>query len=74
MFEVLIIALFAGLFVWGIRLICRVAWGLAKLTAGVLLALALPALVGYLTLSGGIMLLVPIGLLSMATGILKACI
>ena len=74
MFELLVLILFALLFFGAIRLIFKVAWGLAKIFAVILFVLALPALIGCLLYASGILLLLPVLLIGAAFGILKACI
>ena len=52
----------------------RMAWGIAKLIATLLFVIALPMLVLCLLFAGGMLLLVPLGLIALAFGILKACV
>ena len=73
MFELLILILFAWLFVKSIGLAFRVTWGLAKVFAVALFILAIPALIGGLLLASGIVLLLPLALIGIAWGILKSC-
>ena len=73
MFELLILILFAWLFVKSIGLAFRVTWGLAKVFAVILFVLAVPALIGGLLLASGIVLLFPLVLIGIAWGILKSC-
>ena len=73
MFELFVMAAFVWLFVKGIGLAFRVTWGLAKVVAVVLFILALPALIGCFLVAGGLVLLVPVGLVAAAWGILMAC-
>ena len=72
MFEFLMIALFVCFSVWSVLLIRKAAWCLATVGAAVLLILAVPLMIGYLQLAGGLMLMVPLGMSSIALGILKA--
>ena len=74
MFELLILILFAWLFVKSIGLAFRVTWGLAKVFAVILFVLAVPALIGGLLLASGIVLLLPLALIGIAWGILKTCV
>ena len=74
MFELLVIALFCWIFFGAIKLTFKVAWGLAKVAAVILFILALPALIGCLLYASGIILLMPVVLISLAWGILKACL
>lgn len=74
MFEFLILIAFVWLFVKAIGLAFRVTWGLAKVLAVFLFVLALPVLMGCILLAGGIVLLIPLALVGIAWGILKACV
>jgi hypothetical protein len=74
MFELLVIALFCWIFFGAIKLTFKVAWGLAKVAAIILFILALPSLIGCLLYASGIILLMPVVLISLAWGILKACL
>ena len=74
MFELFVVVLFGWLFVEALRLACKVTWGLAKVAAVILFVLALPLLIGGLLLAGGVVLLVPVVLVAIAFGILRACI
>lgn len=49
----------------------RLTWGVAKIIASVLMAIALPAMVLALIFAGGIVLLVPLVLVALALGIIK---
>ena len=74
MFELLVLILFVWLFVKAIGLTFRVTWGLAKIIAVILFALAVPALFVCLLVIGGAAILIPVALVGAAFGILKACI
>ena len=74
MFEILVTIAFIWLFIKVIGLTFKVTWGLAKIVAVILFALALTTLIGCLLLAGGVSLLIPIALVGAAFGILKACI
>ena len=74
MFEILVTIAFIWLFIKVIGLTFKVTWGLAKIVAVILFALALPTLIGCFLLAGGVALLIPIALVGAAFGILKACI
>ena len=74
MFELLVLILFCWIFFGAIRLIFKVAWGLAKVIAVILFILALPSLIGCLLYASGVILLLPVVLIATAWGILKACI
>lgn len=74
MFEALIVALFVVLFADTVRLAFKATWRLAKAAAAFLFVVALPAMVGCLTVAGGIALLFPLGLVTVALGVLKVCV
>jgi hypothetical protein len=74
MFELLVIALFCWIFFGAIKLTFKVAWGVAKVAAVILFILALPSLIGCLLYASGIILLMPVVLIGLAWGILKACL
>ena len=74
MFELLVLVLFCWILFGSIRLMFKVAWGLAKILAVILFIMALPSLIGCLLYASGIILLVPVALIGLAWGILKACI
>ena len=73
MFELLVFVLFVWLFVKSIGLTFRVTWGLAKITAVILFALAVPALFVCVLVIGGAAILIPVALVAAAFGILKTC-
>lgn len=72
MLEVLLTVLFVVIFVKAAGLALRIAWGAAKVAACVLFVAALPALIGCLLFAGGMLLLVPVLLVVIAFGVLKA--
>ena len=74
MFELLTLAIFLWLFVKAIGFAFRLTWGIAKLAASILIGLALPVLILCLIFAGGVLLLVPLVMLAIAAGILKACL
>ena len=74
MFELFVLILFCWLFIRSLRLAFQVTWGLAKITAVLLLALALPMLVAFLLMAGGILLLLPVLLIGTAFSILRTCL
>ena len=74
MFELLTLVLFVWLFVKVIGLTLRMTWGVAKITVSLLIGLALPVLFVSLIFIGGIALLVPIAMIAIAAGIVKACV
>ena len=74
MFELLTIAIFVWLLVKSVSLALKLTWGLAKVIASVLIVLAFPALILCLIFAGGIILLVPLAMIAIAAGIMKACL
>ena len=74
MLELLTIVVFCWLSFKLLGLFFRMTWGIAKLIATLLFIAALPLLVLCLIFAGGMMILIPLGLLALAFGILKACI
>lgn len=73
MFELLVFVLFVWLFVKTVGLTFRVTWGLAKIIAVILFALAVPALFVCILVIGGAAILIPVALVAAAFGILKTC-
>ena len=73
MFELLTIAIFIWLLVKSIGLAFKLTWGVAKIAASILIGLAFPVLIVCLVFVGGIALLVPVIMIAIAAGILKAC-
>lgn len=74
MFELLTIALFIWLLVKATGLAFRLTWGAAKIAASILIGLALPVLIVCFVFVGGIALFVPVAMIAIAAGILKACL
>ena len=74
MFELLTITIFIWLLVKAIGLAFKLTWGVAKIAASILIGLAFPVLIVCLVFVGGIALLVPIIMIAIAAGILKACL
>lgn len=74
MFELLSVIVFVWLFIKAIGFSFRLTWGLAKIISGFLMILALPVLAMSLLFTGGIVLLIPVAMIGLAAGILKACI
>ena len=71
MFELLIIAIFLWLQVKAIGLVFKLTWGVAKITASILIGLAFPVLIVCFLFVGGIALLVPVAMIAIAAGIVK---
>lgn len=74
MVELLVLILFCWIFFGAVKLMFKIAWGVAKILAVVLLVLSFPALIGCLLYAGGVILLLPVLLIAGAWGLLKACI
>ena len=73
MFELLVIAIFIWLLVKSSGLALKLTWGVAKIAASILIGLAFPVLIVCFIFVGGIALLVPVVMIAIAAGILKAC-
>ena len=74
MFEILVLVLFCWLFFKAVGLAFRMAWGTAKVIASILFALAVPLLVLCLIFAGGLFLMLPLAMIGIAFGLLKACV
>ena len=74
MFEIVTLVVYIWLMVKAIGLAFKLTWGIAKIIASILMVLALPALIVCMIFVGGIALLVPLILIGIAAGILKACV
>ena len=73
MFELLTVVIFIWLLVKSIGLAFKLTWGAAKIVASILIGLAFPVLIVCFVFIGGIALLVPVIMIAIAAGILKAC-
>ena len=73
MMELLVLIVFCWLFFKAVGLAFRMAWGTAKIIASVLFAVAVPLLVLCLIFAGGVFLLLPLALIGIAFGVVKAC-
>ena len=74
MFELLTLVIFIWLLVKTIGLAFRLTWGMAKIIATIMMVIALPVLIICLVFVGGLALMIPIAVIGMAFGILKACV
>lgn len=74
MMELLAVVLFCWLFFKAVGLAFRMAWGTAKIIASLLFTIAVPLLILCLVFAGGIFLLLPLALIGIAFGLLKACV
>lgn len=76
LFTMFVLFLFGCLFFHSIGLALHLTWCAAKVIAALLFAVALPVLPVLLVclfVAGGLLLLVPLGLIGAAFGILKFC-
>ena len=73
LFTMFVLFLFGWLFFHSIGLALHLTWCAAKVIAALLFAVALPVLLVCLFVAGGLLLLVPLGLIGAAFGILKFC-
>lgn len=74
MFELLTVAIFIWLLIKAVGFAFKLTWGIAKIAASILIGLAFPVLIFCLLFAGGILLLVPLLMIAIAVGILKACL
>lgn len=74
MLDLIIVMLFCWIFFKSLGLAFRIAWGTTKIIVSVLFAIALPMLALCLIFAGGLLLLVPLALVSIAFGVLKVCV
>ena len=74
MLDLIITILFCWLFFKAIGLAFKAAWGTAKIIASLLFAVAVPLLVVCLIFASGVVLLVPVALIAIAFGLLKAVV
>jgi len=72
--ELLTIIIFVWLMIKAIGLAFKLTWGMAKVIASILMVIALPMLIVCLVFLSGIALIVPIAVIAIAVGILKACV
>lgn len=74
MLEILVTVLFCWLFFKAAGLAFRVAWGVAKIIASLLLVLAVPFLILGLVFAGGLVLFVPVVMIAIALAVLADCV
>lgn len=74
MLDIIISVLFFWLLFKSVGLALKMTWGIAKVIASVLFTVALPLLLFCLFFAGGLLILVPLGLVLLALGLLKACV
>lgn len=73
MFELLVLVICCWVFFGVIKLMFKVARGLAKMLAVILFIMALPSLIGCLLYASGVILLLPVALITVAWGLLEVC-
>ena len=74
MLKIASVILFCWIFFKVLKLVFKAAWGVTKIIASILFGIAVPMLIGCLIFAGGLVLLVPVALLGIAFGLLKACV
>lgn len=74
MLDLIIAVLFFWLFFKAVGLALKMTWSITKFIASLLFTIALPLLIGCLLFAGGLVILVPLGLVALALGLLKACV
>ena len=74
MLDLLMIIVFCWLFFKALGLVFRLAWGVTKILVGLLVTAAAVTLVGGVLFAGGLVLLIPIALVGIALGLLKAVV
>ena len=73
MFELLVAIAFFWIMIKAVGLAFKLTWSLAKIVACILMVFALPLLIICFIFFGGIMLVIPVVLVCVAFGLLKAC-
>ena len=74
MFELLVVIAFTWLMIKSVGLAFKLTWGAAKVAASILMAIAVPLLIMCVVFVGGIILLLPVAIIAIALGIVKACV
>lgn len=74
MLDLLLLMAFCWLFFKAVGLAFKAAWGVAKIIASLLFVVAVPMLIVCLVFAGGVLLLVPLALIGLAFGLLKAAL
>ena len=65
---------FTWLMIKSVGLAFKLTWGAAKVAASILMAIAVPLLIMCAVFVGGKILLLPVAIIAIALGILKACV
>ena len=74
MLELIITVLCLWLFFKGLGLMLRLTWGITKFLASLMFTIALPLLGFCLFFASGLIILVPLGLVILAFGLLKSAL
>ena len=74
MLELLTVIVFLWLVAKTVGLAFKLTWGAAKVVASILIAVAFPVLIVCMVFVGGVALLVPLAVIGLAFGIVKACV
>ena len=74
MMEWILAAVFFWLFFKAVGLAVRLSWCLTKFVVSALFTVALPLVLICLFFASGLLILVPLGLIALALGLLKACL
>lgn len=74
MLDLLFVFAFFWIFFKALGLALRLAWGTTKVIVSLLFGIAVPLLVVCGIFAGGIALLLPLALVGIAFGLLKACV
>lgn len=74
MLELLFTVVFVWLLIKTIGLTLKITWGAAKIVASILMVLAVPVLLVCFVFVGGLALILPIAIVAIAAGVLKACV
>ena len=72
MLEFIIILFFIWLMIKSIGFALRLTWGIAKISACILMVIAAPVLILCLLFASGLLLLIPVAIIGIAAGILKS--
>ena len=72
--ELIITILCIWLFFKELGLALRLTWGVTKFVVSLLFTIAIPLLIFCLLFAGGLVILVPLGLLGLAFGLLKSIV
>lgn len=74
MLDLIVSILFFWLFFKALGLVLKMTWGITKFIVSLLCTIALPLLVICLLFTGGLVILLPLGLVALAFGLVKACV